>query len=127
MSYFVPDKVAIKNLLRGPDGMVAKHFHSMGRRATAMAKRQVGVDTGALKASIGYSVRASGGPIMVRIGSANRIALLHHEGSVPHIIRPVKSQTLRFKTHGKIVYAKIVHHPGTKPNPYLTTSMRAVI
>lgn len=127
MGRFVPDKAAIKFLLRDPNGMVADHFHDLSRRTVRLAKRQVGVDTGALKASIGYTLRATGAPIVSRIGSSNKIALLHHEGSVPHVILPKKAQTLRFKSHGRIVYAKIVNHPGTKPNRYLTDSLRAVI
>lgn len=127
MGRFVPDKEAIKHLLRSPNGMVADHFHDLSKRTVRLAKRQVGVDTGALKASISYTLRATGAPIVSSIGSKNDIAYLHHEGSVPHVIRPKQGQTLRFKSHGRIVYAKVVNHPGTKPNRYLTDSLAAVI
>ncbi len=127
MGRFVPDKPAIQHLLRSPDGMVADHFHVLSKRTVRLAKAQVGVDTGALKASISYTLRATGAPIVSRIGSKNKIAYLHHEGTSPHVIRPKKAQTLRFQSHGRIVYAKVVNHPGTKPNRYLTDSLAAVI
>lgn len=40
------------------------------------------------------------------------------EGTAPHIIRPRKARALRFEIEGEVVFAMIVHHPGTKPNPY---------
>jgi hypothetical protein len=53
--------------------------------------------------------------------------LMHHQGTRPHIIVPRRAQTLRFYSRGRIVYSKLVHHPGTKPNRYLTDNLRRVI
>ena len=35
-------------------------------------------------------------------------------GAVPHEIRPVNKQVLRFVVDGRVVFAKVVHHPGNK-------------
>ena len=40
------------------------------------------------------------------------------EGTRPHEIRPRFKKVLRFKIGDKTVFAKLVHHPGTMPNPY---------
>ncbi len=36
-------------------------------------------------------------------------------GTRPHIIRPRNASVLRFIVEGEIIYAKVVHHPGTRP------------
>jgi len=39
-------------------------------------------------------------------------------GTRPHIIKPVRRKALRFIVNRKIVFAKKVKHPGTKPLPF---------
>jgi hypothetical protein len=42
------------------------------------------------------------------------------KGTRPHIIRPVNASVLAFQSvSGKMVFARLVHHPGTKPNPWM--------
>ena len=43
-------------------------------------------------------------------------------GTRPHIIRPVNARVLANKRTGQF-FGKLVHHPGTKPNPFM---LRAV-
>lgn len=108
-------------------GMVGKHIR---RRATALsilAKSQVGVKSKKLRHSIRKNMlEAKHGP-MAEVGSNLDYALLHHEGSKPHQIRPKRAKVLRFKSRGRIVYAHSVMHPGTKPNRYLSDNLRKVI
>lgn len=127
MATFIADPVAMKHLLRSPDGEVGRYLTKLGSRVARLAKAQVGVDTGALKRSINYRVVQRYGGLTAVIGSDNRIALMHHQGTRPHIIVPRRAQTLRFYSRGRIVYSKLVHHPGTKPNRYLTDNLRRVI
>jgi hypothetical protein len=124
---FVPDKAGMHYVLRHPEGEVGRYLHKLGARLSRLAKNQVGVDTAALKRSINYRVVQRYGGLTAVVGSDNRIALLHHNGARPHIIVPRRAQTLRFYSHGRIVYSKLVHHPGTKPNRYLTDNLRRVI
>ena len=35
-------------------------------------------------------------------------------GARPHVIRPVKAKALRFVMDGRVVFARVVHHPGNK-------------
>jgi hypothetical protein len=48
-------------------------------------------------------------------------ALFVEKGTAPHIIRPVNASCLAFHGGmlGGMVFARLVHHPGTKPNPFV--------
>lgn len=105
---------------------VTKHLLKKGKMVEMAAKRQVGVRTGALRSSIHMRHGIDSGGQYVTVGSDLPYARGHHEGTKPHIIRPRKAQVLRFSNNGRIVYARKVNHPGTKPNRYLTDNLRLV-
>lgn len=111
--------------LRNMYGTVGRYIRKVGQRAANRARRQVGVKTGALKASIRMQVIRRRGEVAVKIGGYTDYALLHHQGSRPHIIEPNKpgGQLVFFKG-SRLVRTPIVHHPGTKPNRYLTDQLR---
>ena len=59
-------------------------------------------------------------PIKTEIYPTVNYAYWVHKGTRPHIIRPSRARALRFKTKtGKIVYTKLVQHPGTKANKFV--------
>lgn len=124
---FVLDKAAYEVLTQSPTGDVGKYLRRRSMILQALAKKQVGVQTGALRKSISYRVVRDSKGLIATVGSGNRIALMHHNGTKPHIILPRRAQTLRFYSHGRIVYSKMVHHPGTKPNKYLTDNLSRAI
>jgi hypothetical protein len=93
---------------------------------TGAAKRQVGVNTGALRASIHMRHFRDTRGQYVRIGSSLPYARLHHEGTRPHFIRPNTKQVLKFVTRGQLVITHLVRHPGTRPNRYLSDNLRLV-
>ena len=42
------------------------------------------------------------------------------KGIRPHVIKPVNASVLAFETaDGRMVFTHLVHHPGTKPNPFM--------
>jgi hypothetical protein len=127
MAYFVRNESAWHEMTRSPTGMIGSYFYKKGLLLEGLAKAQVGVKTAALQKSIHTSMSVGPAGFIVRVGSDNNIALLHHNGSRPHIITSRPGKTLRFNSHGRIVYAKVVHHPGTRPNRYLTDNLRKVI
>jgi hypothetical protein len=49
-----------------------------------------------------------------------------HDGTRPHVIRPRQAQALRFLVGGRVVYAKVVHHPGTRARPFLDQAAREI-
>ena len=105
-----------------------KWLDEKGDEAVAGAKRDVGVKTGALKASIHKRHLGNLTGQYLWIGSEKGYAELHHNGSRPHIIRPIApNRTLVFSKGARLVYAREVMHPGTKPNPYLSSQLRRFV
>lgn len=48
-----------------------------------------------------------------------------HDGTRRHIIRPRNpGGVLRFQVGGRIVFAKVVNHPGYRGDPFLTDALR---
>jgi hypothetical protein len=93
----------------------------------ARAKILAPVDTGRLRASIRVERRSLFG-LRQRwtIGSDVDYAQMVNDGTRPHIIRPKNAKALRFKVGGRTVYAKVVHHPGTRPRPFLDRALNEV-
>jgi hypothetical protein len=49
------------------------------------------------------------------------------QGTKPHVIRPVNASVLAFMgSGGKMVFTKLVNHPGTKPNSWLQKAVEDV-
>jgi len=110
-------------------GTVGRHLHRTANRITQLAKLQVGKKTGKLRASIRFQhiTRSSLGP-RVKVGGYTRYALMHHEGTRPHIITPNKpGGNLIFMKGSRVIVSKVVRHPGTRPNRYLTIPMKRVV
>lgn len=105
-----------------------KWMEEKGDEAVAGARRAVGVKTGALRLSIHKRHLGNLTGQYMWIGSEKSYALLHHEGSRPHLIRPIApNKTLVFSRGARLVYARQVMHPGTKPNRYLSSQLRRFV
>ena len=76
------------------------------------------VDKGLLRASIRVIPQGEG--LLI---SMNETGKWVEFGTPPHVIRPKNRQALRFKYNNEIVFAKVVHHPGTRPNPFVRTAI----
>lgn len=156
----VMDPKALQRFLSGKDGPVYRRLFADGDRVKAEAKRLVGVyrpppdgparqrRPGTLRDSIVKRVVEQHGAPVVIVGSGDKVALWHHEGTRPHPIvakglttRTVKARGggTRQKPGGKakllvFYWAKVgrvvafprVNHPGTKPNRFLTNALRVL-
>lgn len=91
------------------------------------AKVLAPVNTGRLRASIRIESRRL---LTLRsvytIGSDVSYAGYVHDGTRPHTIRPKRAQALRFVIGGRVVFAKVVHHPGTRARPFLDRAVREI-
>lgn len=81
------------------------------------------VDTGNLRDSI--AIRQQGesviiGPDMSQAPYAGYVEF----GTKPHEIRPRNAKALRFQIGGQTVYARVVHHPGTRPAHYVARAFQ---
>lgn len=83
------------------------------------------VDTGRLRASIrGQARRTWTLRPMFTVGTNVDYAEMVHDGTRPHVIRPTRKQALKFTIGGQVVFAKVVHHPGTRARPFLDRALR---
>ncbi len=130
---------AMNEVFRGTSGPVMRYILQRGERVKNSARQKVGVSQpdpiprrvpkvpGTLRNSIvKRAATIDGEPaclVGVFAGPALKYAGFHHEGTHAHIIRPRRAPMLVFWS-GKVVRAKIVHHPGTRPNRFLTDALR---
>ena len=115
-------------MLRNSFGEVGRYVHKIANRVAQRARRQVGVKTGRLRSSIKFKHVRIAGEAAVKIGAYTHYALMHHNGTKPHIITPNKpGGQLVFLKGSRIIRTPIVRHPGTKPNRYLTDQIRPSI
>jgi hypothetical protein len=134
-AYVRVDGAAVAQILRDPNGPMARQLLIDGEIVRQGARRRVGVyrprpgptrrrRPGTLRDSI-IKRLAIEGTLVVFVGSYDNVALLHHEGTVPHTILPRNAKWLVFYSErvGRVVYVKRVHHPGTRPNRYLTDAL----
>lgn len=115
----------IERMLRLPGGMVYRNMERRVRRVEAEAIRRAPGNMGStIRAQIR---RGPGGDFQGVINVRHPAALYVTGGTRPHIIRPRRAQALRFTVGGRVVYAKFVMHPGTKPNDFLRQALRAAL
>lgn len=126
---FVLDDPALATLF-AQGGMVWLHTEGLVIRITTLAKLYAPVRTGRLRQSItGITIRT--GPLGVAglVGANVDYAVYVHEGTRPHTIRPKDGREfVTFRTSsGRQVFAKEIHHPGTKPHPFLRRALMEVV
>lgn len=138
-NYVVIDPVKLAEVLRGPNGPVVRDLVEAGELVKAEAKRLVGVyqppdaysaanrkrRPGTLRDSIVKRVVDIDGSPAVLVGSEDPIALWHHEGTQPHVIRARRAPMLVFfwPRVGRVVAFPRVNHPGTQPNRFLSNAL----
>jgi hypothetical protein len=136
------DIPAVNAFFQAPLGPVGLMISSRGDRVLAAARRDVGVGKpdpldregartpGTLRDSLRLEPMPGLKGPAVRVGSADPIAFLHHQGTRAHTIFPRRSGgSLHFwsDSAGAEVFARKVNHPGTKPRPYLTKNLPLAI
>ena len=115
---------ALKAFLNTPAGPLWREVERRAEFAQKMARKQVGVKTGALRQSIYKRHLGNASGQYVTIGSNKSYAYAHHEGTRPHIIVASGGGNLVFTKNGKVIHAKQVFHPGNKPNKYLSNQLK---
>lgn len=147
-SYVTIDPLKLAEFIRSPEGPVFRRLIEDGEAVKDEAKRLVGVydppdgysaanrlgpnrqprPPGTLRDSIVKRVVEQDGAPAVLVGSEDPIALIHHEGTQPHTITPVRAPMLVFywKKAGGVVRAFRVNHPGTQPNRFLLNALNVL-
>jgi hypothetical protein len=115
----------IASLLRLPGGLVDRNLRRRVERVQAAAER---LAPGSMGRSISSSFRyEADGPVGV-ITLRHPAAVYVTGGTRPHVIRPRNPNgVLRFEINGRVVYAKFVNHPGTRPNRFMIDALRQAL
>ena len=102
-----------------------KYMERAKEAALRGAKAQVGVKTGALRKNIRATHLGNYTGQYVTMWADKPYALAHHEGTRPHLIRPMAVDgKLIFRKGSRVIMTSLVRHPGTKPNRYLSDQIR---
>lgn len=111
------NQAAIDRMLGGPTGPVMQDLLKRGRRvqrnARAMAPGRMGRQINAVIVD-GH----------VRVESRHPATMFVIKGTRKHVIRPRYKKVLKFQVRGKTVFARVVNHPGTKKNDFMTKALR---
>lgn len=127
------DGAAIQRMFNSPQGPVVRELEKVGTAIQAGAHdmirpSQVRSSGLSLRDMIVKRLVPGTWPVM-RLVAMKPYAYFVHEGTQPHEIRPRRAAALRFYSQraGGFVFARVVHHPGTKPLRYLTDPARRVL
>lgn len=126
-SSFRLERSRIERMLRLPDGLVHRNMERRVRRVEAEARRRAPGSMGQGSNIRSAIQRGPGGDFRGVITLSHPAALYILHGTRPHLIRPVRARALRFTVGGRVVYAKLVHHPGTRANNFLAASLPAAL
>jgi len=120
------DRTRIQRMLRLPGGLV---YRDMTRRLQRVEAEAVRRAPGSMGTTIRAQIRSgAGGDFVGTINVHHPAALYVIGGTRPHQIRPRRpGGVLRFTVGGRVVYARYVLHPGSKPNSFLTDALRAAL
>jgi HK97 gp10 family phage protein len=100
---------------------VSEVVHALTLKLQAAIEARAPVKTGKLRRSIFSDVTDSESQALGRVyvSPDTAYAKFVEYGTKPHDIYPTKASVLAFMMGGKQVFAKVVHHPGTKAQMYL--------
>jgi len=126
-SSFKLDNAGIYDVTEGPKSVTIGEARRLGKEIVTRSKVYVGVKTGRLRNKISYSVKRTSSGFETIVVADTHYALMHHEGTRPHRVTSNNARVMRFKSGGRVVYARRVFHPGTRPNPFLVRAMREAV
>jgi hypothetical protein len=134
------DTDKVRALFAEAGGDVVRFMLQQGERVKIRAQELVGVYVpppagpertrapGTLRDSIVKRFHVTEAGVVVEVGSADPIALIHHEGTEPHTITATRAPMLVFWSEraGAVIAVKSVQHPGTRPNRFLTEALEVL-
>ncbi|MGH3783139.1 MAG: hypothetical protein ACRDZY_02225 [Acidimicrobiales bacterium] len=125
----VTDNDAIHYVFRANEGPVGRDLDARSLRVLASARHLVGVRTGTLLATLrrarGETAIGPYADVTAGLSGITNYLGYHMDGTPPHLITPSRRKALRFLSGGQVVFARVVHHPGTRANPFLVRALEA--
>jgi hypothetical protein len=115
------DTAALSRMLRARGGPVERALRAKTDHVESIAKREA---PGSMPDFIDSRIESTRTGLQGVITSSHPATNLVLKGTRAHIIRPRRRKALRFEVAAQVVFAKIVHHPGTKANDFLGRALR---
>lgn len=117
------NRTRVERMLRLPGGIV---YRNMERRVRRVEEAAIRLAPGSVGRGIRVSIqRGPGGDFRGVIRSTHPATIYLVNGTRPHMIFPRRpGGVLRFTVGGRVVYARFVNHPGTKPDRFLQEALR---
>lgn len=123
-----PDEGEIRYIFRSHEGPVGRDQDVRSRRVLRTAQILVGVQSGTLLRSLrrekGQGATGPYTDVIAGVPGLTDYLGYHMDGTPPHIITPRRRSALRFTMGGRVVFARSVHHPGTRANDFLRRALR---
>lgn len=105
----------LREAAKAADVEVMDILVNMAEEIAEVMRQEAPVQTGKLRDSIRVKVMSD----HIVIGPEGvDYAVYVHYGTKPHEIRAKNASALKFRVNGNTVFATVVQHPGTDPNPF---------
>lgn len=114
------DPGLLRRLLRRRGGAVERSLAKRTQRVAEIAQREA---PGHMGDFVTWKITEGPKGLQGVVVCNHPAVLLVLKGTVPHLIRPRRKQFLRFEVDGRVVYTKLVRHPGTKPNDFMARAL----
>ncbi|MEU7093033.1 hypothetical protein [Kitasatospora aureofaciens] len=112
---------AISRSLRARGGPAERALRDRTERVASIARREA---PGTMPRFIESRIEATSAGLQGVVTSTHPATRFVLDGTRPHIIRPRRAKALRFEIGARVVFARLVHHPGTRPNNFLVRALR---
>lgn len=127
---YVPDIAALRLFLswEGPPGRdFERRMRTLAFRQQQAAPKRTGrlagkIEPKRMQSDFGRYLEGACG-VQPGLNGQRGYALYQAQGTRPHVITAKRARALRFVVAGRVVYARRVQHPGTRPNPFLITHL----
>jgi len=118
------DRTRLERMLRLPGGLVDRNLR---RRTIRVVNRARELAPGSMGRGIVWHIEGRGRDLSAVIVSTHHATQYVVNGTRPHLIRPVRARALRFVVNGRVVFAQLVHHPGSQANDFLNKALREAL
>lgn len=117
---------ALRGAARRIESAAQKQLPQAGRviKQLASQRHQYVSRTGTLERR-GIVVQTRKGAVEIALSEQVPYAQYVHEGTRSHVISAINGQVLRFTSRGRVIFARRVRHPGSRPDPFLYEAAEA--
>lgn len=112
---------ALRRLLRSRSGAARRKLEERTRRVASIAEDRA---PGSMGDYVSWEVVEGPGGLQGVVRCDHPAVRFVLDGTRPHLIRPRRARALRFEVGGRVVFSKLVRHPGTRPNNFLAEALR---